>query len=402
MASSSWIKILGGIFLIIGTSIGGAMFALPVANAQVGFPVAAVLLCICWLAMTLSALLILEVNLALPPGSNMVSMAKATLGKPGLLLAWTSYLFLLYCLLVGYIAGGSGVLQHVLALLGVDLPRSLDIVLFVGLFGTIVFLGIRSVDRVNIGLMSFKIAIYTALVVLVSPHVQSPLLTEWDFKWQFAPIMVLVTSFGYAIIIPSLRSYFADDIQALRKVVLIGSFIPLLTYLLWDAVIMGVVPHFGQESLSSIAQSGDTVTQLSIAIDKRLSSTLITYLFRLFTAISMLTAFLAVSLSLVDFLADGLDINKQTRRGTWVYALTFLPPMIIVLIDPRLFLAALSYAGIFCVILLMLLPQLMAWGARYHCQLRSPYQVMGGKPLLAVSIVASCLFLAKGLIEQFG
>ena len=108
-------KIVGGILLIIGTSIGGGMLALPVATAALGIHYAILFLCICWLIMTGGALLLLEVNLALPEGTNIISMAKHTFGFPGQLLAWITYLFLLYTLLSGYISGGSDVLTSLLA-----------------------------------------------------------------------------------------------------------------------------------------------------------------------------------------------------------------------------------------------------------------------------------------------
>ncbi|WP_328287250.1 aromatic amino acid transport family protein, partial [Legionella pneumophila] len=102
-------KLIGGILLIVGTSIGGGMLALPVSTAEVGFTNSLFFLFFCWLVMTAGALLILEVNLRLPAGSNMISMAKSTLGLPGQVIAWITYLLLLYTLLAAYISGGSDV-----------------------------------------------------------------------------------------------------------------------------------------------------------------------------------------------------------------------------------------------------------------------------------------------------
>ena len=86
-------KLVGGVLLIVGTSIGGGMLALPVSTAAAGITNAIIFLFLCWLIMTTGALLILEVNLRLPAGSNMVSMAKSTLGLPGQIIAWITYLF---------------------------------------------------------------------------------------------------------------------------------------------------------------------------------------------------------------------------------------------------------------------------------------------------------------------
>ena len=61
-------RFIGGLLLIIGTSIGGGMLALPVANAASGFWNSTIFLILCWLLMTLGAFFILEVNLYLPRG----------------------------------------------------------------------------------------------------------------------------------------------------------------------------------------------------------------------------------------------------------------------------------------------------------------------------------------------
>src|SRR5436190_7097788 len=116
-------RFVGGILLITGTSIGGGMLALPVANAATGLWQSSLYLLLCWAIMTLGALFILEANLYLPPGKHMVSMAAATLGTPGLLVAWTSYIFLLYTLLSAYISGGSDVLGSLLLSLGISLKE---------------------------------------------------------------------------------------------------------------------------------------------------------------------------------------------------------------------------------------------------------------------------------------
>ncbi|MDQ2993527.1 MAG: hypothetical protein M3R00_01060, partial [Pseudomonadota bacterium] len=98
-------KLLGAILLIAGTSIGAGMLALPVVTAEHGFIASAILLISCYIVMTYTALLMLEVNLWLPSGANIISMTKETLGRTGEIIASLSYLLLLYCLISAYLAG---------------------------------------------------------------------------------------------------------------------------------------------------------------------------------------------------------------------------------------------------------------------------------------------------------
>lgn len=370
------------------------MLALPVTNAASGFADSSLFLFFCWLTMTVGALLILEVNLWLPPGSNMVSMAQKTLGRPGKVTAWLSYLFLLYALLAAYIAGGSDVFQSILMLAHIHLPSALSAVLFVLIFGSIVYMGIKSVDYVNRGLMFGKLGIYILLVLLIAPHIQPHLLKNGHMKYVTGTLMVLVTSFGFATIVPSLRQYFEDDVQKLRKVIVYGSLIPLFCYIAWDAVIMGVVPADGQNGLLALMLSDHATSGLTTALSQVTQSTLALEFFRVFTSICMLTAFLGVSLCLTDFLADGLKMTKTGKQGVLVTSLCLIPPLIIVLFYPGAFIQALKYAGIFCVILLLMLPALMAWRGRYHKNFDSAgYRVRGGKLTLSLVLIASCLLL---------
>lgn len=388
-------RLVGGILLIVGTSIGGGMLALPVSTAEMGFSNSIFFLFFCWLIMTAGALLILEVNLRLPQGSNMVSMAKSTLGLPGQIIAWLTYLFLLYTLLSAYISGGSDVFNSLLHKIHINLPNSITSVIFTLVFSFIVYKGIRSVDYVNRGLMFGKLGIYVLLVAIISPHASTIGLTGGSARAFTGTLMILITSFGYATIIPSLRDYFADDIPGLRRVILIGSLIPLCCYIIWDAVIMGVVAREGENGLIGLMSSEHATSGLTEALSQSVQSQWISGFFGFFTSICMLTAFLGVSLGLFDFLADGLKLEKSGHQGKCTLVLTFLPPLTIVLFYPGIYLQALSYAGICCVILLLLLPAIMAWKGRkqYLLAAEGTQLVPGGNSSLAL-----ISFIAIGLL----
>jgi len=393
-------KLLGGILLIVGTAIGGGMLALPIATSQAGFIYSTLLLFACWFIMTSSALLILEVNLWLPANSNIISMAKATLGKTGQIIAWLSYLLLLYSLLAAYMAGGGDFLHNLLGIINIHLPAAVTVFIFAGLLGFIVYLGIRSVDYVNRGLMFTKLGAYVLLVICILPFVASINLAGGQFKYITTSITVTVTSFGFATIVPSLRAYFNNDAVKLRKAILIGSLIPLVCYVAWDFAIMGVIPRDGDNGLVAMLHSGHSASDFVNSLSGLLQKDAITYLARIFTSICLATSFLGVSLGLSDFLADGLQVAKKGKGNLIVYGATFLPPLAIVLFYPSIFISALSYAGIYCIVLLVLLPVLMAWWGRYRKNLaRGTYQVRGGKALLIVLMMVAIAMIGQGIFE---
>ena len=370
------------------------MLALPISTAEVGFTNSIFFLIVCWLIMTTGALLILEVNLRLPTGNNMVSMARSTLGLSGQIIAWITYLFLLYSLLAAYISGGSDVLNGLLTHLNLTLPTWLASLLFTSLFSVIVYKGIRTVDYINRGLMFGKLGVYVLLLFIISPHVDFTTLSGGSMKAITGPLMILIASFGFASIVPSLRDYFHDDIPSLRKMIIYGSLIPLLCYILWDAVIMGVVQREGSGGLLALMSNEHATSGLTNALSQSVKNTWIMAFFGFFISICMITAFLGVSIGLFDFLADGLKFKKTGLQGKSTLALTFVPPLAVVVISPGIYLHALNYGGICCVILLLLLPSLMAWKARKIDNTPSLQIVPGGNVmLLAIGAIAILLLI---------
>ena len=393
-------RFIGGILLIIGTSIGGGMLALPVSTAAAGMTNAIFSLFFCWLVMTAGAFLILEVNLRLPAGSNMISMAKSTLGLPGQIIAWITYLFLLYTLLAAYISGGSDVMYGLLSKAHIHFPESLSSFFYTLLFSVVVYSGIKAVDYVNRGLMFGKLGTYLLLVLLITPHVHSMMWSGGSLPAISGSLMILITSFGFASIVPSLREYFDDDIQSLKKVILIGSLIPLFCYILWIAVIMGVVEKNGPYGLIALMSSNHATSGLIEALSSAIDSHLITGFFSLFSSICMVTAFLGVSLGLFDFLADGLKLKKDGKQGKLTLALTFVPPLIIVLINPGIYLKALNFAGIACVMLLLLLPTIMAWKGRSQSDRTDQMAIIpGGRFTLMLTGSTACILLIVALLQ---
>lgn len=393
-------KLFGGTLLVIGTTIGAGMLALPVATAQLGFWGAVALLFGCWALMTACAMLFLEVNLWLPPNSNLISMAGLTLGRSGQAIAWIFYLLLLYSILSAYIAGGGDLLHYILKTENIHISITLADLLFTIIFGSIVYAGIRCVDYVNRGLMFGKLGAFVVLAILILPFITTQHLQdgEWHFLSLPTSLSVTAVSFACLLIIPSLRTYFNNDIKALRTAIFFGTLIPLFCYVLWDLVVMGVIPFEGNPGLKQILHSPQSNSTLVATLTHILQNNVVTILLKFFTSICMATSFLSVSLSLSDFLADGLKVNKKGIGNLVIYAATFLPPIIIVLFYPGAFIRGLQYAGLSVFILMILLPPLMAWRGRYHRDLADAgYRVRGGKFLLAVLVVFATLMIGFGI-----
>ena len=369
-------KILASIFMIIGTSVGAGMLALPIATATQNLWLTISMLALCWLMMGSGALAILEVNLSLPDGSNMITMADASLGKTGKWVSWIVYLGLLYCLLCAYIAGTSDIFSGLLSSVHINLSRSINTIIATAILATIVYQGIHSVAKANRWLMIAKLLSYGILIIILCQHITAKHFAAGNFKPHLNTLMVMITAYGFAIIVPSLRTYLNANRKLLIKVLLIGSLMPFILYLIWVIVIQGVVSRYGDTGLLNMAANSSSTNSLLIQSlvnisQNNYSATLI----KTFIAICALTSFLGVALSLTDCLADSLRLKKTGKQGFLVSALTFFPPLLIVLIKPGIFLLGLSHAGLFCVWLLIALPMIMV----YRCR---QTQLHGNRPLL--------------------
>ena len=176
--------------------------------------------------------------------------------------------------------------------------------------------------------------------------------------------MVVLCAFGFAIILPSIRVYLGGDQKRLNRIFYIACLLPLLIYLAWIACIQAAVPRFGTNGLIGINNSANTISALMGHLVALTQSSWTHALGRAFISVCALTAFLGVSMCLFDFLKDGIGkifIGKSRFR---LALCTYLPPLLVVLINPRLFTEALAYAGALCVLLLIILPFVMYYRAQ--------------------------------------
>jgi tyrosine-specific transport protein len=391
-------KLFGGILLVSGTTIGAGMLALPVCTGLGGFIPSVFLICAYWMYMTFTAFLMLEVTLWMGKSTNLISMAKNTLGKGGEVVSWITYLFLLYSLTTAYFAGsGPIVTDFIYAVTGISVPFWVGSAPLLLIFGFFVYRGTKSVDYVNRILMLGLVIAYFMMVVFLAPHVEKKLLMHVDVKYVWLGVSVIATSFGFHIIIPSLTTYLDRDISLLKKAILIGSIIPLIVYILWEFLALGIIPLEGSNGIREGYSQGENGAHLLTTV---LGNTNLAMIARFFSFFAIVTSFLGVSLSLFDFLADGLRIPKTEKGRIFLYIMTFAPPLLITLFNPKIFLTALEYAGAFGVIILLgLMPALMVWFGRYKKNYKSDFETFGGKFGLIMAIVISVVVISMEIIK---
>lgn len=383
--------VFSGALLVAGTSIGGGMLALPVLTSLGGFVPSLFIYLVCWLFMATTGLLLLELSLAYGEGANLITMAQRTLGPFGKLAAWLLYLFLFYCLTIAYMVGCGNILSEYL-------PRSLSEawgpLIFTLVFSPFIWAGTRFTTPINMAMMFLLGALYLVFIALGYSHVKSELLARKDWPSSLIALPIAFTSFAYQGIIPTLTSYMAFKASEIRRAILIGSFIPLITYAVWQWLILGIIPVEGTHGLRETLELGqNAVWPLRYFI----GSPGIWLIGQYFAFFALLTSFFGVTLGLMDFLADGLRVEKTPQGRLWLAFLIFIPPLLVAVSHPHIFLIALDWAGGYgCALLLGLMPILMVGVKRYWQQDLTHVQVQGGRPLL---VILSLFVLFELLIE---
>lgn len=394
-------RIFGGVLLVAGTAIGAGMIALPVTSGPGGFVPSIVMLLACWVYMTTTAFLFVEATLWLERDVNIVTIAEHTLGWVGKAVSWVLYLLLLYTLTTAYLSGcGAIFINSLQSWAHITLPSWIGPIPFLLLFGLCIYLGTKPSDYINRALMLGLVTTYAILGAFLGPKTSSSLLMrqEWSLIWPSVAIMV--TSFGYHVIIPSLSYYLGYRADLLKKTIFWGSLIPLIAYIFWEVLVQGFIPYPGANGLGALSKSIHPEVDLISTINSHLAGTHIGEFLRFFTYFAILTSFLGVSLSLHDFLADGFKIEKTNKGRFFLTILTFLPPLFFALFFPNVFVAALKYAALFVATLLGILPAAIVWAGRYHHKKESKFKVFGGKPVLIGVILVSLAVIVIDLMDQ--
>lgn len=400
MSNVSINRQIGSIFVVIGTEVGAGILALPILIAHMGLPLGCCIMLVAWCLMTYTALLICEANLASSDGSSFAGMAKELLPPIGRFGVWVSFLLLLYTILVAYIsAAGSAfnttfpIGQHKISLI------------FVIVLGSFVVMGIKAVDWVNRLLLGTKLLllIFVCVILLPNVHLNHLTVSFFNSKILLVALPVFVTAFSSHLIIPTLRTYLQSDAKVLSRVIIIGSIIPLILYLIWIIGVLGVIPLTGEHSFSQLfakthdANVGDILSLMKINLHNEVFYSPVS----LFSNISVTTSFLGVSLALYHFLIDAFRLKRLNlvRKNILAIFLTFLLPLFIVWFFPNIFIKALGYVGLCCSVLLIIIPFFMIKTLRKRNHVFK-IKWVNNNFFLYLSLILGCLVIIIQLFDM--
>jgi tyrosine-specific transport protein len=388
-------------FLVGGTCIGGGMLALPITTGLSGFLPSLAVMFFCWLAMTATALLLLEASLWMEEGVHVITMTSRLLGVSGKVVSWILYLFISYASIVAYSAGGGiQIADAISRLYDVAFTRDHGCFLFLVLFGAVVYLGNTAVGRVNAVLFVAMIVAYVVLVGMGTGEVNPSLLSYRQWSNSLLAIPLMLTSFSFQTMVPSLTPYLKSHVRSLRLAIIGGTFLAFVIYAIWLALILGIVPVGGTNGLSAALAQGEPATQFLRA---HVEGRYVAQIAEFFAFFAIVTSFLGMALGLFDFLADGLHIPKMGWGNVLLGLLIVVPTLIFAVKFERIFLLALDTSGGFGdTILNGIIPVLMVWMGRYRLGYKGAEQVPGGKVALTLILLFFVVCLGMKILSDVG
>ncbi|YAF96810.1 MAG: amino acid permease [Nodularia sp. CChRGM 3473] len=400
-------SVLGSTALIAGTTVGAGILALPAVTLPSGVVPSTVLLIAVWLYTLISGLLVAEVsvNAMCLEGRlsvGLLAMVERTLGFVGARIAGGAYLFLHYALLVAYVTQGGDILVSAAAKVwGMPNipPAWVGTMTFTLLFGSIMYLGREKfIEKLNSAFVAIVITSFLGLLFLGGSQVKSVQFLCQDWTALGGAVSVMLVALFYHNVVPVVVTQLEGDIPKIRQSIIVGSLIPLIMFLAWNAVILGSVSADMVESAAifdplQILRAGGAGEWLGVLLS-------------IFSEFAIATSFIGFVYGLLDFFKDISPVaqDKSANRLP-LYSLVLLPPMSLGAINPGIFFTALDFAGTFSISILGgIIPALMTWKQRQEQQsiIANQSLVPGGKVTLIVMIGIASVLIIKQILSMNG
>ena len=238
----------------MGTSIGAGMLGLPVITSFGGFLPSVFFLLFTWFVTLITGLFFIEILLYLKKEVNFVSLASEIMGKIAKYFIFGIYILLFMSLIFAYVKTSGIFFSDIFEII---LPWQGSF-LFLLIFVPFIFFGTKLVGGINTLLTIILGISFFWLIGFGINKIDISYLKYQNWEKGFLTLPFFVTSFGFHSIMPTLVNYLDRDVKSLRKAVIIGSSATFGIYLIWQLVVLGMVPLKGENGLMAAFLKDET------------------------------------------------------------------------------------------------------------------------------------------------
>lgn len=310
---------------LVGTIIGVGLFSLPYITARVGIWTMLFYFLILGIVIIFSTLIYGEIVLRTKGMHRLPGYAEKYLGQKG---KWT-----------GFLASGLGLIGTLLAYLviGGQFLTSLFepifggsyfiyVMIYFSLGAILIFFGIKSIAKTEIILLILLFVVLGFIFFRGFSLISLDNLFVFEFKHLFLPYGAILFSLSAAGVIPEVKEILKKKPADLKKVIILGTLISVLTYILFIVLITGVT---GQ----------NTSVEAVLGLKTVLSNGVI-WLALIFGLLATFTSFITTGLNFKKVLWYDLRLKKHLA---WVLAC--FTPLLLFILGFKDFIAIVSLVG---------------------------------------------------------
>lgn len=322
-------RIIYAISTLTGTIIGVGLFSLPYITLKVGFEVMLGYFFVLGFLVILIHQFFGELALKTPDLKRMPGFAKYHLGDWGEKFAFLISILGLSGAILAYLIVGGEFLSELLSPFfgGENLIWTL---VYFSLGALFIFFGIRIVSKIEL----WGLILFFAILLLIFFKAKGIINVEnffirnqkIDIKNFFLPYGPILFSLWGASLIPEIEEMLGSKKHLLKLVISLSILIPILVYLFFIYLILGI--------------SGAQTTESALVGLKNFLGEEVASLALLFGILTTFTSFITLGLTLRNIYWYDLKLERNLA-----FLLTIFPPLILFLIGVKRFLSVISFVG---------------------------------------------------------
>jgi tyrosine-specific transport protein len=357
MTQSSSIRYIFSIWsaalLLAGNMIGSGLLALPICIGIAGTSAALFGLVVVWLMMLLTGLVIAyhTTQMGRRSAADIPSFFNAFLGSKFKWIAIIANLIMLYGLLVAYLSGTTSILLNTF-----HLPIQ-PLLMLVIVFVVMTLLNMFGLPVVRYGTTFFMVVLACSFVYLVGKtgtkiHVANFTHSHWVLLAVGFP--VLINAYNCHNLIPTVCHFLNFNLRRIYTTIIIGLTLGFVVNTLWTIVVIGAMPLMGDNGLIYAFAHNFPAT---ISLSHQINNHFYTMTGVIFALLAIITSYITVGAAASNFIRDLRSKYLKVKSRYFDLLLAFLPPLIITLFFPNVFLSVQGIIGSFGIgILFGLLP----------------------------------------------
>lgn len=321
--SNSWYALS----IMMGTIVGAGIFGIPFAVQKSGILIGLFWLVFLGIVMMYVNLLLGEVCLRTPRFFYYVGFAAKYFAKKGKVFASLISITSLYGTLLAYLIIGGRFIYNVFhEFWGAPLEVFSLIFFLIGVIG--ILLGVKIMHKSQLFMFGLLLLVTVVILIIGLPQVKAGNLIPFNLSKFFLPYGVILFALSGASAVSSVVATMGRAEQKIKRVIILGSLIPLLLFLIFAILVVGVTG----ENVSP-----DAVSSLGFVLGRP-----IVIIMSVFGFLSVITSFFILAINLQETLRCDLKINRN-----FSIFLTLIVPLMLYVIGFRDFIQIIALLGVF-------------------------------------------------------